>query len=106
MLGVLTMNKDILLYALLHFLMLISLMVINYGNTETIFGEKGSIYLQGLLDVLGQPAFFVWEKWGKNVSDRWEWGLIMLNSLLWGGAVVYITRGCWNLYNRIFRANV
>ena len=98
--AMLRMVWSVLGYALLHFLVLVGSLMVCYGSSMAAFDGHAEafdrfvmgVHLDVLPSILGQPAFFVAESLGVRGGSFGEWGLFVLNSLLWGAMIAFIRR--------------
>lgn len=61
-------------------------------NAEAFDRFVMGVHLDVLPSILGQPAFFVAESFGVRGGSFGEWGLFVLNSLLWGAMIALVRR--------------
>lgn len=83
-----------------HFVLALSLMLISFGQSmarfdnPTLTETTGERLLTAVVNILWQPMLFVTETFfSAPLPNALEWGLLVLNSLLWGGAVVLLGVG-------------
>jgi hypothetical protein len=89
------MKKSILLtsggIAVIHLLLSIGSVAVAFGSGMKAFENPdyqpsmAERLADSLVEILTQPAMSLWTSWmSKNIPDVVEWGLYLLNSLLWG----------------------
>ena len=95
------MKKRIIITTLvmtsIHFVLAISSVVIAFASGMEAFDnphyepsviERVAVQLSG---ILMQPGMSFWTPWmSKNMPDVVEWGLCVINSLLWGIVLAFI----------------
>ena len=95
------MGKRILLtgagIAVIHFLLSIGSVAVAFSSGMEAFGNPDYLpsmverVANTLADIMMQPGMSLWTPWmSEHMPDVVEWGVCVLNSLLWGAGLTFL----------------